>query len=453
MRVVSISFNLLLIAWVTPSELGLLAVVRALCFFVDFATGQSIATALVRRNKSPERVDYANLAGLQLVLLTLSLVLVLVFPRPFMRLAALDPTWSGWVALLLAALLAIPFGTGARVRLERSFEYRHIAFIEVSTVLLQNIGFIAFAYLGHFSVGVFVVSSLTVLYNHGALYFASPGPAPRIRLGELRRLTRNSGGFTLAAWLSIAGVQLTVVVITHLFGLQVAGYWAFATRFGNLLEVGFEGFRRAVLPAAAQLSGDPTGLRRLSTNTLTGAALITVPAAGLIVVTLPMLARVWPQWAGAVDVAQLYVLCFAVAGIVGASLEPVAVAVRGPMTALIGPLVGILVGWTALWLLAPSGAAAIRWVIAPMYLAPLLVLYLLTNRTVRPEWSPRLATLALSLLTCLLGLGLGHLLKLSDLASATIAGIGMLLWLGPSVRRTDIVAALGAVRAMGAPKQ
>jgi O-antigen/teichoic acid export membrane protein len=444
--VVSISTNLLLIAWVTPAEFGLLALVRALCFFVDFATGQSLATALVRRNKSPEREDYANLAGLQLVLLTVSLLVVIAFPRPIMRLAALDVTWSGWVALLLATMVTIAFGTGARVRLERGFEYRRLAFIEVSTVLLQNVGFVVFALLGRFQVGVFVVSCITILYNYGFLFLASPGPAPTIRLGALRRLVRNSGGFTLAAWLAVARGQLTVVVITHLLGLHVAGYWAFATRFGNLLEVGFDGFRRAVLPAAAQLSADPAGLRRLSTNTLTGAALLTLPAAGLLVVTLPMLAMIWPQWQGAIGVAQLYVLCFALAGVVGASLEPVVVALRGPMTALIGPLVAILVGWSALWLLAPNGASAIRWVIAPMYLAPVLVLVLLTDRTVRPEWSPRLAAVVLSLTTGLAGFGLGQLLRFPAPVSATLACLGMLLWLGPLIRRVDIAAIVDALR-------
>jgi O-antigen/teichoic acid export membrane protein len=453
MRVVSVSFNFLLIAWVTPTELGLLAVVRAFCFFVDFAGGQSVAAALVRRTKDPDREEYASLAGLRLALLTLILVLMLAFPGPILRIAALDSAWGGWVTLLIATMLIIPFGSSARVRLERGFEYRRLAFIEVSTVLLENVGLMSFAYFGNFAVGVFVVTGVTILYMHGALCLASPGPGPTIRLRGLRCVTRASGTFTLAAWLGVARDQLTVVVITHLFGLQVAGFWAFAKRFGQLLQVGFEGFRRAVLPAAARLCRDPTGLRHLSTNTLTGAALVTVPVAGLVVVTLPLLVTIWPQWADAIDIAQLYVLCVAVAGVAGASLEPVAVALRGPKAALVEPLVAILVGWTGLWLLVPTGSSAIRWVIGPMYLAPVVVLFLLTDRAVRPEWSPRLATLMWSLLTGLVGFGVAHLLRFPALAAATIGCIGMVLWLAPLVRRTDVLTALGVLRTMSATKR
>jgi O-antigen/teichoic acid export membrane protein len=453
MRVVSVSFNLLLIAWVTPAQLGLLAVVRAFCFFVDAASGQSIATALVRRPRDPERDEYANLAGLQLTLLLLILLVVAVFPSLVLRLAALDSRWSGWLTLVVATMLAIPFGTGARVRLERSFAYRRLAFIEVSTVLLQNVGLIIFAYFGHFVTGVFIVTCATTLYTCAALYLTSPGPLPRIGFRGVQRVTRRSGGFTLAVWLGTARDQLTVVVITHLLGLHVAGFWAFAMRFGQLLQVGFEGFRRAVLPAAARLSGDLTGLRLLSTNTLTGAALLTLPTAGLLIVGLPLLTTIWPQWADAISIAQLYVLCFAIAGIAGASLEPVAVAVRGPRIALVEPLLAILIGWTGLWLIAPSGGASLPWVIAPMYLVPVLVLYVLTNPAVRPEWHPRLAPLALSLVTSMAVFGIARLLKLPVPLSVTAACVGMLLWLAPMVRWTAIEAAWSTLRGVGTAKR
>jgi O-antigen/teichoic acid export membrane protein len=446
MRVVSISFNLVLIAWVTPAQLGLLAVVRALCFFVDYASGQSVAAALVRRTKEPEREEYASLAGLQLVLLALILVTVLVFPQPFLRLASLDPSWSGWVQLLVATMLIVPFGSGARVRLERNFDYRRLAVIEVSTVLLQNVGLIAFALFGRFEVGVFAVTYATTLYGFGALYLASPGPTPKFAFSGFRRVTQRSGSFTLGAGLGVAQNQLTVVLISHLLGLQVAGFWAFATRFGQLLQMGFEGFRRAVIPAAAQLSGDLTGLRRLSTSTMTGAALVTLPLAGVLVVTLPLLPAIWPQWASAIGVAQLFVLCMAVAGVAGASLEPVGVATRGPATAFVEPLVGILCGWTALWVLHGVGSAAIGWAIGPMYLAPALVLYIRTNPAVRPEWSPKLRTLTLSLLTGLACFAVARLFRLPAPASAILACIGMIMWLVPLVRRGDIAAALGALR-------
>lgn len=435
MRAISVTFNLVLLAWVTPAELGLLAVVRALCFFVDFGTGQSVATGFIRTRDDPSRADYAALTGLQLTLLTIVLAIALFLPGPFLAATALGAEWRWPATFLIATMLVIPLGTGAKVRLERAFDYRALAPIEVATVLVQNVGLLIFALLGKFSVGLFIVYGVAHLFTSGWLLLASRGPAPSLDFARMWRLVRETRGFTATAWVGIAKDHVTPVIITHLFGLQTAGIWAFATRFGQLIQMGFEGFRRAAIPAAAKLRDDVTGLRNLGTHILTGAASTTVPLATAAAVCLPLVGLLWPQWAGSITMAQIYVLCFALTGTVSASLEPLAVARYGPSASLAEPALTTLTAWGGLLLAGRLGVMRLEGVVVAMYIAALVTLVVMTDARLRPRWSDELRRAALCLIS-----GLAAYLALTAIhapaiVTAALSCAAMAFWLQPMLRR------------------
>jgi O-antigen/teichoic acid export membrane protein len=447
MRVVSIGSNLILIALVSPKELGLLAVVRGTLLILQYAAELGMSKALLRRPAEPTREEFAALAGLQALVTAVVLALGWVWPWLILGLGAIDRQWHGWMLAAVATMAVIPFGTGARVRLERALAYEKLAIVDVTNVLVQNVGFLIFALAGRFSLGVFVALAAATLAVNVMLYAWSPGPMPALDVGRLRALARQAGGFMAASWFTVAREYATPIVVAKLFGLPVAGLWAFAERFAQLLNVAFEGFRHATVPAAARLAHDPPSLRRLATNTLTGAASLAVPLVGLAFVSLPVLGIMWPRWEPAITLAQVYVLCYGIAGVAAASLEPVAVAVSGASAALAEQLSATLVAWVGFVLVRVTGVGTIAWVIPPMYVAPVVVLMVLTSREVRPVWDRKLWRLGLALAT---GLGLyaaGAATSAPAVATAAVASCGIVAWLRPALLLTAIVSKRRAVGA------
>lgn len=263
MRLVSIASNLLLVALVAPADLGLVAVVRGVTGVVAYGTELGFAGALVRHRREPSREEYAALAGMQGVILAGALALAWAFPSLALGGGSLDARWRPWMLATMASMVFVPLGTGARVRLERALDYRRLAFLDVTSVLVQNVGLLAAAFSGHFAEGVFVVQAFAFVYQYGLAAVWSPGPMPTLRARGLGALVRDSAAFSLAACVDIARGYATPVLVAMLFGLPVAGVWAFADRVGQVLKLAFEGFRRAGVPIAPRLAHDRAALGRL----------------------------------------------------------------------------------------------------------------------------------------------------------------------------------------------
>jgi hypothetical protein len=105
--------------------------------------------------------------------------------------------------------------------------------------------------------------------------------------------------------------------------------------------------------------------------------------------------------------------------------------VRGAIAAAGEQLSTTLVGWAGLFILAALGSAELAWIVAPMNLAPVIVLFLLTHRDVRPVWEPALNRSMLSLAT---GLALYATLTLARVPVpmvSAVAALGILVWLRP----------------------
>jgi O-antigen/teichoic acid export membrane protein len=397
MRLVSVASNVALLALVTPADLGLLAVVRGLTALAGNTTDLGFAWALLRRPETPTRQEYAALAGVQLAIVLGLLLIALAEPAWLARVAAVAPEWRWWLVGVLATTLTVPFGTSAKIRIERRLDYRRIAFYDMSSVLLLNLTLLGFAWAGKFASGVFLATGGMILYSNLLLWIWSPGPMPAFRPRSWRRLAGEFAGFSAGHGCYLLFSAATPIVVANLFGLSVAGLWSFAVRLGNILQVAFEGFRRAAVPAAALISRSEASLRRLVEDSLLGAARLTVPVIAAMYAALPAVPLLWPRWESAVSVGQLYVLGFGLGGLASASLVPAAVARRGASVVVAEQLAPMLVGWlgfVALWL---AGVKSIGWVILPMYLAQLVALWRITEPGLRPRWRPELTRMTLAL--------------------------------------------------------
>jgi hypothetical protein len=185
--------------------------------------------------------------------------------------------------------------------------------------------------------------------------------------------------------------------------------------------VAFEGFRRAAVPAAALLSRSTDGLRRLVEDSLLGAARLSIPVVAAMYAALPVVPLLWPKWASAVVVGQLYLLGFGIGGLASASLVPAAVARRGASVVVAEQLTPMVVGWLGLVLLRVGGYDHIGWVILPMYLAQVIALWRITEPAIRPRWLPELNRLLLALGAAVLCTSAGQLLRVSPIGTAFVA--------------------------------
>lgn len=383
MRGVTVLCNLALLGLVAPAQLGLLAVVRATLTIIQFAAELGVDRVLLRRPAEPTRDEFAALAGLQALVVGVVLLAGVLFPTVFVRVAHIDARWNRWMLASIATMIVIPLGTGARVRLERTLQYERLAVLDVVNVAIQNVGLVIAALCHRFEAGVFTVFGLMYLVVNLLLFAWSPGPMPTARVGRLRAIAGQSAGFMVAQWLGVMRDHAVPLLISRLFDIATAGVWAFAIRLAQLLNVTFEGFRAAAIPAASRVAHNRLALRRIGEHTLAGATALAAPAMALAFAGLPLVGHLWPQWNTAVPLAQTYVFVYALAGLADATLEPIAVAVSGSGVALRAQgaaLAGVTGGVSLAWALGwPLATAAVG-----MTLAPTVVLLACTPRDLRP---------------------------------------------------------------------
>ncbi len=450
MRAISIGSNLMLIALLAPRELGLFAVARGVLLIFQMISDLGVPRALLRRPATPTAAEYGALAGIEGLAVAILLACGVIWPGLVLGFGAIDARWYGWMMLTLSTMVAFPFGTGARLRLQRSLAYEKIAICDVTNVLVLNVGLLLFALAGRFSVGVFVTLAVATLVTNVLTYFWAPGPMPIFRFGPIRSLARESSGYMVSSWLSSARDYGTPILLAKLFGLELAGVWAFAARISQLLNVAFEGFRNATIPAAVRLAHDRPSLKRLASSTLSGALIFAVPLAGIVFVSIPVLATIWPRWHAAIDLAQVYVLGYAVAGAGIASLEAVSTATRGAVAMLAEHASALVVAWIGFVIVWSMGSRSITWVTVPMNIAPLAALLLLTDADVRPTWNSEMTRVVLSLVTGLALYATCSAAGVPPLATAVVGCCGIVAWLRPGTRLRALSPDRGRVRRLWA---
>jgi len=385
MRSVSVGANLLLLALVSPTELGLLAVARGTFTLLQYFAELGIGKAMVRRPRDPSREEYAALAGLQLLVGVVIVAIGAIWSAPILGFGAIDERWHLAMLATVATMLSLALGTGARTRLERSLSYERLAIVDVFNVLVLNIGLVIFALLDQFSLGVFVLLGVSTVTANLFLFLWAPGPRPSLRLTALLGVSRQSSGFLMASGFQILREQGTPVLVGALFGLPVAGLYSFGERVAQVLNMAFEGFRNAGVPAAARLAGDVRSLRTLATRCLVGSASLTAPMAVIAICFLPVVSHLVPRWSEAIVFAQWYVVAYAAFGVVAASLEPVAIASRGARAAILEHGSALLAGWLTFVVLRVIGSPYLAVAVALMYLAPIRALWSVTDAGTRPE--------------------------------------------------------------------
>lgn len=442
-RAISIGSNLVLIPLVTPRELGLFTVVRAVLLITHMASTLGLTRALLCRKAAPTRDEYAALAGLQAGVAALVLAIGSLWPRAALGLGAIDARWYGWMMLTLSTMVILPFGSGARVRLQRSLAYEKVAVADVTGVLVQNGILVAFALLGSFTHGVFIATAVSVVVTYGLLSYWSPGPLPGTDLRPLRSFVGQSGWFMLSSWATVARESGTSLLIANLIGLPAAGVWGVALRVGQMLNVCFEGFRNAAVPVAVRLAHDLPNLRRLTTTTFADAFALAAPLAGIAFAAIPLAGILWPQWRTATTLAQAYVVPYAIAGSMIAALEPASIATRGSLAVAAEQASALVTAWVGVVIVWAIGSQSLVTVAVSMSVAPALILLLLTNRSIQPHWKHAALRPCVAFIATVLAGVVIRRFGFRPIVELVLIACAGLVWLRP-VSRVSVL--LGAVR-------
>ena len=176
----------------------------------------------------------------------------------------------------------------------------------------------------------------------------------------------------------------------------MAGLYSFGERVAQVLNVTFDGFRNAGVPAAARLAHDRRSLRTLATRCLVGSASLAAPMAVISICALPLVAHFVPRWAGAISLAQWYVVAYAVYGVVSASLQPAAIATRGAAAAIAEQGAALAGGWVTFIILRAVDSPYLAIAVAIMYLAPIRALWSVTSADIRPARSDEVVRIAVA---------------------------------------------------------
>jgi O-antigen/teichoic acid export membrane protein len=348
LRIISFSTNLVLIALITPAEFGMLAVVRGAFSLVEFASELGFQMALIRRSEAPTPAQLAGLAGFRSLVFAGALLVAAAWP-PVRTVFGLLPNELGvWMLGSLAFLLVTPTQSASKVLLERDLNFTRLSVIEVTGVLLQNVGLIAFAAAGRFAEGIFCVQAALLVYYSVALRRARPAPGISFDLRPLQAVLSETASFSLSALVGVMRESFTSILIARLFGLSLAGIWAFAVRARQFLQVTIEAYGRAGMAVAGRLRQDPLLMRRFATAVLAETAGIMYPVAAIAYAALPLVGVWFPNWARAVPITQLYIVLFALLSVIQVSLWPVAVARVGPRALLISEVLLLVATWTGL---------------------------------------------------------------------------------------------------------
>lgn len=430
-RCASAAAGLVLLALVAPAEYGLLAVVQAAALTVERFVDLGLTLPFLSQREEPTREQYAALAGAQLLLILAVNAVMWLSPDASSIFGVLDPGWRPWMLATVAAMITVPLGVGARIRLERHFRYGRIAVIETSAVLLHIAVLLGFTVAGRFGPGVFVAQIVTTAVLNACYYVSYSGPLATGQPRLVFRCLRSAGGFSIAYLVGVARGQATPLVVAATLGLPVAGIWAFASRLTGLIGFSYEGFGRVAIPAAARLTHDVASLRRLIASSIGGAVSLALPAAAITCVSLPIVAIVWPRWAEAVPLAQVYVMCATLSGVAAAALLPVAIVRRGWPTMVAASLVPMTVSWMGLLLLRWLDRDDLWIVVVSTEASAVAILVAITGGEVRPEWSTECTRATASMMTGLAVYGICQLLGLHPVATAILAGAGVSAWVRP----------------------
>jgi O-antigen/teichoic acid export membrane protein len=256
--VLSFVGNVVVARLLTPHDFGAVAIGMSFVYLASTFADGGLGSALIRRAEPPEREELQGLVGLQLAVSIALTLAVAAAAVPFGDI-------GGVIALMVAstplAMLQLP----GRILLERWLEYRRLAGVELSQVLVYQAWAIALVVAGF---GVWGLASATVVSRvAAALVMAAVCPAGVVRPRLAWRRVRPLIGFGIrfqgasaTGFVQEQGLNASIAVVAS---VSTLGLWSLGRRLLEVPLLLFDSLWRVSFPTMAQLVAAKEDVTRL----------------------------------------------------------------------------------------------------------------------------------------------------------------------------------------------
>lgn len=348
---------LVLARLLTPHDFGLVAFGLTLITFTTFLTDGGIGAALIRRSDPPSRADLKAILAFQLGLSTALAAVATSVLLPFGELGQV-------MAIMMLSLPVAGLRVPGMVLLERSLDYRPLAFVEIVETLFYFGWAIVTVSIGWGVFGLASASIVRAVVGSAAILYLVPSarllPSPSwARVRTLLGFGLRYQAVGLAHMFREEGTNAAVLIFA---GISSLGLWSLAYRILQLPLLLLNSLWRISYPGMSRLLAvdedvAPTLERTLSTV----AVAIGVILAPLAAASTPFVTVFFgDQWTDAAAVIPPACLHLMIAGPISVALTGYLWAVGDASAVLRATLAGIVCFAIGLGLLLPTiGVAAV----------------------------------------------------------------------------------------------
>lgn len=322
--IISIARTIVLARLLTPEIFGLWAVCMTITRGLSVFSETGFASALIQRQHRAE--EARDTAFTLLIIRGALLCLVTIAAAPLFAEFYKEPILLPLVSVLGISFLISGFHNINTILQQKELEYRRIALLDQSSVVLGFIFVVIVTYMYRspwalvagqlFTVAITVVLSYVVIPNKPHLAF------DKTLAKELFHYGKFVSGAAMIAFITL---EIDNIVIGRVVGMETLGFYAIAYMLANLPATHLAKIVSGVmLPAYSKLQSDFSALRDAYQRTLGFVSMLSIPAAVGIGVLAPQIIEViyGERWLPAVNALRLLAVfgCFRSIGVLSGYL-------------------------------------------------------------------------------------------------------------------------------------
>lgn len=309
-KVIFIAGNIVLARLLSPQDFGAYAVIMfTLQFFATFAD-VGLGAALIQKKDTATAEEASTTFWIQQALVLSVIILIFVsspiLPR-FYKSLTLDMVWQ--FRLMAFAFIFTSLKTIPMIYMERSLEFRKIAFVELLEQTVFFASAIAFAWSGLHIWSFVYATILREISGCVAVNFLSVWrPSLLFRLEAVRGLVKFGLPFQCNNLLNYVKEGVTPLLVGGISGAVGVGYVTWARTFAFTPLFISESFGRVAFPAFSKIRDDRVLLTSALERSMRMMTLVLFPITLIMAVFAPDITRIFftVKWLPGLDAFYLY---------------------------------------------------------------------------------------------------------------------------------------------------
>lgn len=308
-QTVGFAISVVLARLLTPRDFGLVGMITVFTGFANLFTELGFGAALVQRKNAEDR-HYSSIFWLNLAAGFVLMILIMA-TAPWIASFYAEPQLAPLTRLIAAGFFLGAFNIVQRVLLRRSLDFRTLAFVQITAMLVAGVVAITLAFMGYGPFALvwrlLVSTAVSVL----ALWLlVSWHPRLEFHWSAVKELLGFSSGLLGSNILNYWIRSADNLLIGKFVGSADLGIYsrAYSTMLLPLTQI-TRVVSRVMFPALSRIQDEKLRVKRIYLRAISTIALITFPMVlGLLVVAEAFVGALYgPQWIAVVPV--LRVLC------------------------------------------------------------------------------------------------------------------------------------------------